>query len=522
MESEYYYLKTAEADDLDNKKERLLYRIFEIFPGFLSLLTLGGVVFISWFAPTFAAIFIIIFDVYWLLKTIYLALHLRSAFKKLQKNLKIDWFNKLQATDCGPQADWKNIYHLILLPFYNESEETIKSSIESLKNSNYRKNRMIIVLAAEEKAGEKAKIIAEKIKKEYENEFFKFLITFHPQNIPGEISGKGSNITWAAKKAKEEIIDVFQIPYDKIIVSAFDIDTVVYRDYFARLTYVYLTTENPQNFSYQPVPFYINNIWEAPALARIVAFSATFWHTLQQERQERLTTFSSHSIPFEALNKTDFWQTNMVSEDSRIFWQLLLRHNGNYGVIPLHFPVKMDANVAPTFWQTMKNIYKQQRRWAWGCENIPYVLFGFYKNKKINFLKKLNLAFIYIEGFWSWATNALIIFMLGWLPIIIGGEIFRQTLLAYNLPQVTRWLMTLSTIGIVTSAYLTMIILPPKPIEYGKHRYLMMILQWPLLLATMIIFGAFPAIDAQTRLALGGKFRLGFWVTPKWNFKKNN
>ncbi len=512
LPNEYYYTKISSSQDLIILREKVIYRFLEILPGALSWLTLIGVVLISWLAPVLAAFFIIIFDVYWLLKTIYLSLHLRSAFKKVKENLKINWLEKCQASGIKHQ----DIYHLILLPFYNESEKTIRVSIESLASTNYPKEKMIVVLAAEERSGQKTQEIARKIKSAYENRFFKFLTTIHPQNLPNEMPGKGSNIAYAAKKAKEKIIDALKIPYKNIIVSAFDIDTVIYPDYLSRLTYVYLTTPNNQKFSYQPVPFYINNIWQAPALARIVAFSATFWHTLQQERIERLTTFSSHSMPFQMLIDVDFWQINMVSEDSRIFWQAFLRRNGDYKVAPLYYPVKMDANAAPTFWQTMKNLYKQQRRWAWGCENIPYILFGFWKNKKIGVWKKIRFAFIYTEGFWSWATNAIIIFALGWLPLILGGEVFRQTILAYNLPQITRWLMTLSMVGILTSAYLTMLILPPKPVEYGKHKYLLMLLQWPLLLITMIVFGALPAIEAQTRLFLGGKFRLGFWVTPKY------
>jgi cellulose synthase/poly-beta-1,6-N-acetylglucosamine synthase-like glycosyltransferase len=521
--AEYNFTRIGSAADLKNSKERRIYRALEIFPAVLSWGTLTGVVLMSWLAPVFAAIFIIAFDVYWLLKTVYLSLHLRSAFGKMRKNMEIDWLKELTNDQQLTTNNWQNIYHLILLPFYNEPEQTIRDSIKSLTSANYPKDKMIVVLAAEGRIGNSAVEIAEKIKKEYGNKFLKFLITVHPADINGEIPGKGSNIAWAGKKAKEEIIDALQIPYENVILSAFDVDTVVYPDYFSRLTYVFLNTPDNQNFSYQPVPFYTNNIWQSPALARVVAFSATFWHTLQQERRERLTTFSSHSMPLQALINVDFWQTNMVSEDSRIFWQCLLRHNGNYGTIPIYYPVKMDANASPRFWQTMKNLYKQQRRWAWGCENVPYLLFGFWKNKNIGFRKKWHYAWIYIEGFWSWSTNALIIFMLGWLPIILGGEIFKQSLLAYNLPQITRWLMTLSMVGIITSIYLTMVILPPKPIEYGKHKYVEMVLQWPLLLITMIVFGALPALEAQTRLALAGKFRLGFWVTPKeklWGIDK--
>ena len=36
---------------------------------------------------------------------------------------------------------------------------------------------------------------------------------------------------------------------------------------------------------------------------------------------------------------------------------------------------------------------------------------------------------------------------------------------------------------------------------------------------TLIIFGAFPGLEAQTRLMLGGRFRLGFWVTPKGRYE---
>ncbi|MFH0803928.1 MAG: hypothetical protein V1877_02330, partial [Candidatus Tagabacteria bacterium] len=168
----------------------------------------------------------------------------------------------------------------------------------------------------------------------------------------------------------------------------------------------------------------------------------------------------------------------------------------------------------PTFWQTAKNVYKQQRRWCWGtAENAAYLLFGFLKNKKIPLSKRIRLALIQIEGTWSLATNPLIIFMLGWLPLIIGGQEFNTTLLSYNLPRITRDLMTLAMFGLIFSAVVSTWLLPPRPKKYRVSKYLSMILQWILVPFTIPIFGAIPGLDAQTRLMLG-KY-MGFWVTPK-------
>ena len=40
------------------------------------------------------------------------------------------------------------------------------------------------------------------IKKDYGDKFFKFLVTFHPSGLPGEIAGHGANDAWATKKQK--------------------------------------------------------------------------------------------------------------------------------------------------------------------------------------------------------------------------------------------------------------------------------------------------------------------------------
>jgi len=521
-----------------------IYRFFEILPGLLAWTTIILMFLLSWLTPTAVAIFIILFDIYWLFKTIYLSFHLRATFSKMRKNLKVAWLKELESDPnlrihpndpnkpklnqnlsgtfgtFGYHSDfsgreWKGIYHLIILPMYKEPYEVIRESFQALSRANYLKDKLIVVLSAEQRAGAHAQEILKKIKKEFGGKFFKFLTTIHPSDLPNEIPGKGSNQTWAAKQAKNMIIDPLNIIYENVLVSVFDADTQVLPDYFSRLTYVFCSCPYPQRSSFQPIPLFINNIFQAPVLARVIALSSTFWHMIQQSRPERQTTFSSHSMPFKAAVEIGFWDTNIVSEDSRIFWQCYLHFSGDWRVEPLFYPVSMDANVAPKFWQTMVNQYKQQRRWGWGCENIPYFLNGFIKNKKIPLRKKIYWSFVVIESFHSWATNALLIFLLGWLPLILGGQHFNLTYLSYNLPQITRGIMTLAMIGVITSAILSIILLPPKPIWFKKRHYFLYFFQWILMPLTLILFGAFPGFDSQTRLMLGGKFRLGFWFTPK-------
>jgi len=505
-----YYLNIGKAPDLKNPGERRIYRVLEILPGVLVWLTLVGMVFFSWFRPVWVAYFIIAFCVYWLLRTFHFSFHLVAAYKKMKKHLKIDWLKEL---DQLPVTRWQDIYHLIILPMYKEDFAITKETFKALIKSQYPKEKMIVVLAIEERAGEVAKEVADKILEKYSSKFFRLLVTVHPKSIIGEIAGKGSNETWAARQAKKEIIDPLGIPYQNIIVSCFDVDTQVFSQYFACLTYHYLTSPNPTRSSFQPIPLYLNNLWESPFFSRVVSSSNVFWQMMQQQRPEKIVTYSSHSMSFKALAEMDFWQANVVSEDAGIFWKSFLFYDGDYRIVPLHYPISMDSCAEKSLWQTAVNQYKQQRRWAWGSEGIPYLFFGFLKNKKIPRKKGIRYMFLLIEGFWAWATNALLILCLGWLPLVLGGEQFKNTVLAYNLPNITRGLMTLAMVGLVVCIIISTLLLTPRPPRYSRWRSLSMVFQWFCFPVTLIIFGAIPAIDAQTRLMLG-KY-MGFFVTPK-------
>ncbi len=484
-----------------------VYRWFEIIPGALVWSTLMAAIALSIWWPLAAVYVIILFDLYWLLRVGYLVIWLLISWKKFRQALKIDWLAKMEE-----QKDWEKIWHLVVLPTYQEPLSVIQNTLRAFTKVKYPLDKFIFVLAGEARAGEHFVQVAEAIKQEFGPQFGHFLVTVHPANIVGEMAGKGANGHWAGKRA-QELIDSLVIPYENVIVSNFDSDSCPHPQYFACLTYTFLTSPDPQHSSYQPVALYTNNMWESPAVTRVVAYSTTFWLLTDLARPERLFTFSSHSMPFRALVDVGFWQNDIVTEDSRIFLQCFVRYNGNYRVTPIYVPITMDTVYSGSLWNTLKNQYKQQRRWAYGVENFPYMAWHFWRSNTIPFAKKFRYVWNQLEGVYSWATAPLLIFILGRMPLYFADSATKSTLIAHSAPQALDWLMTIAMLGLFCSATLAAFILPPRPETHSKFSYIFMLLQWLLFPACMIIFGAIPAVDAQTRLMLG-KY-LGFWVTEK-------
>lgn len=519
------YLKVSKATDLTGKNRRL-YRGLEMLPGFLAWGTIIALIVFSYFEPVGSAIFIILFDIYWLFLVLFLGIHLISSFRIMRRYLRIDWQARCEAlgkrelfvpaSGVTRSVVWEDIYHVIIIPTYGESVTVIRSTLDGLCNANYPLEKLIVVLATEGREGEEGRQRAEIITQEYGQRFGTFLVTTHPDDIIGELKGKGANQAWAAKQLKEQIVDARQLDYDLILVSVFDADTVIHSGYFYCLTYHFLTVAKPYRSSFQPIPVYHNNLWQAPFFARVAAFSNTFWQMMQQLRPEKLATYSSHSMTWHALVDIGFWSTNMVSEDSRIFWHCFCYYKGDYCVEPLYYPVSMDICMDKGMTRTAKNLYKQQRRWGWGVENIPYLLFNTTKQwRSLDGTAKKRYAnhiFVQLYGFHSWATNALITSILGWLPLVLGGDRFNVTVLSNNLPTVTKFFMTLAMVGMVLSAIISILVLPrgKKPTFL---QYIITVVQWIFLPVIIIIFGAIPGLEAQTRLMLG-KY-MGFLVTPK-------
>ena len=529
------------------RSNKFLVRFFEIFPGVLTWLTLLAAPILSYYHPVWVSVFIIAFDLYWFLKGGNVAIHLLHSYATLNSHNQIDWMDfskrlsnpnefeaylksKLEseknyglqrlyraeleklAKVKNKKMDWTSIYHLIVLPTVKEDLSVLESSVRSYAESDYPCDKIIFVLATEERAGEIASENTKVLQEKFGNKFLKFLAFRHPDGIAGEAKGKGANITYAARQA-QKIIDEMHIPYEDVIISAFDSDTTISKNYFSHLTYDFLINDKPHRSSYQPMPVYHNNIWDTPAIARVIATSSSFWQLVEASRPDRLVTFSSHSMSFRTLVDVGFWRVDIIPEDSHIFWQCFLHFDGDYKAQPLFTTVSMDAVLGESYVGTLIAQYKQKRRWAWGVTEISMVIPEFMKNKRIPLWKKILYAERLIEGHYFWATASVMIAVLGWMPLYLGGTHFGTTVVAVNLPVMTKAIMSIATFFLIFSMYVNMVMLPSRPKGYPWWKSVSMIVQWVFSPIVSSVFGSLPAIDAQTRLMFG-KY-MEFWVTPK-------
>ena len=529
--------------------ERLQERCFEILPGAASWTILLSVLILSFWRPLLAAVLVIAIDLYWLLKLLYLTLFLVLSYVRLSVEQRTDWMARARGIAAAlrdpaaqpvppPARDWRErvsqwvfwqqvaalrdsgqplpsleqITHLVIIPIAKEAEEVIEPGLASLARQQFPVRQILVVLAVEERASAAVLAGVARVRDRYREQFRDVLLVVHPDGLPGEARVKGANATFGAKAAARYFA-AHGIPFDHVIVSCLDADTVVGETYMACLTYHFMVCPTRTRASFQPIPVYHNNIWEAPAFARVLDIGSSFFQLVELTNAQTLVTFSSHSMSFKALVDAGYWPTDLISDDSAIFWKCFIHFDGAYRVIPMYVTLSMDIVNAGSWTRTAVHVYRQKRRWAWGVENFPIVARAFLRPSRIRLADKLRYSLKLLEGHVGWATWPILLNVIGWLPAVFVGREFPTSILYYSAPRITAVIFGLASLSLLTSIALSHACLPRPPGGLGLPARLRHTLEWLLVPPISMYWGALPALDAQTRLMLGRYME--FWVTEK-------
>lgn len=530
-------------------RDQWIERLLEIIPGATSWAILAGMLSLSFWTPRLAAVLVIAFDLYWLLRLFYMTLFLILSYLRLTVERETDWMARAQAVERlmerrgtpqprgvssrmtqrlsrwifqrellalsrhgQPPPRLAEVSHVVIIPIARESREVYEPGIRSLIRQQWPSRQMLVVLAVEGRAAARLQDEARAVQQQYRRHFLDFLVVIHPDGVPGEARVKGANVTCAARAVASHL-QQRGISFEHVVVSCFDADTVVSPTYFTCLTYHFMICPTRTRASFQPIPVYHNNIWHVPGFARVLDVGSSFFQLIEATNPEHLVTFSSHSMSFKALVEIGYWPTDMISDDSAIFWKALLHYDGDYRVVPMYVTVSMDVAASDSWRRTVVNVYKQKRRWAWGVENLPIVLRGFLRARRIPLAAKVQHAFKLFEGHVAWATWPFLLGVIGWIPAWYAGREFSNSIVYYTAPRMAIAIFQLSSIGLITTIILSLSLLPRPPVKHPWLKKVGHMAEWGLVPLTAIALSAVPALDAQTRLMLGNS--LEFWVTDK-------
>lgn len=532
--------------EIPSGKRTKLYRFLEILPGLISYSAIILLFLISWLDPVLGAIYLFIIIASTLVKAVSVAFRTVQGYEVIKRAEKVDWRKRIEDLKTPHEAyerlrDDNNksyhfeehlnnlrmiaampsdfpkpdkIIHAVIMTAYNEGEEVLRPSIEAVKNTTFPNKRIIFTLAYEERGGEEIEKTAEKLFKEYRGVFKDFLLVKHPDGLPGEIVGKGPNLTYAGEKVAEYIKSK-KISSGDVIVTSLDSDNRLSPKYLDSVAYEFITHPNRQHLSYQPVSLFMNNIWDAPAPTRIIAVSNSFFNVISTMRPHALRNFASHSQPLEALEAMNFWSKKTIVEDGHQYWRSLFFFNGDYSVLPIRIPIYQDAVIDETLWKTIKAQFVQVRRWYYGASDIAYVgskLFVPRERRLVPFWKLFPKFWRLLDGHVTLAILAPIVAFGGWIPMIMN--LSSHTMVAYNLPNIVSVVETFASVGLIVSVLVSFKLLPKRPAKYKKGRSILMVLQWILMPVTSILYQSLAAFYSQTRLMFG-KYMEKFDVTKK-------
>lgn len=489
-----------------------LERGLRFLPASLTLGVFAAILIFSRVAPRVVASLILVYVLYWFLKSILMSAHLISGFRAYRRAIAVDWLHRLESDPITADR-WRDIWHVLIVVNANEVLPIVRATLAAIAKTPYPKDRIIVVLANEARYPEVARENRITLTKEFKPVFAEFWTTLHPDGVVGEVRGKGANLTYAgheiAAKLRAKGIDPA-----RVLVTTLDADNRVHPQFLPAVTDAYLRHPTPTHASFQPLPMFFNNIWSVPYMIRSVAIGSSFWHMIEATRPYRLRNFSAHTQSLALLQLTDFWSNQTIVEDGHQYWRSLLVTHGRHTVMPIFVPIYQDAVLSPKGQlMTYQEQYLQKLRWAWGASDIPFVLARLWARRRQLPATVWVQAARLVEGHFSWAATSLILAVFGWVPVLVNSD-FQGTAFSYHFAIFYQRILLFAMAGMVISLIISRLLLPPRPKHTLTGNDVIEWLLTPILLPLAnIAFGAIPALHAQIRLATGKE--LGYRITEK-------
>ena len=505
------------------KNDRLVQRFLEIALGTMTWSLLTSPLWLGFLYPEAVVYILTFFTVYWSYMCAKHSYGLIMGYRNYKSEISKDWWDVCQKLDFATLPDkptlppsLSDVKHLILIPAVNEPEEILRDSINAILNQTFPSKQITLVYSIEERYAIETEQVIKKILDEHKDSFDRAMIYTHPAGIPGEaIGAAAANRTWGAKKAVEVLTNE-SANIRNYIFSTIDADHVLNKQYIARLTHLYLTTDRRDNHYYSTaVHLFDNNIWKVPAMMRIEANAVTLgslsdWVVTNRNVKD---SFSSYSASLQTLIDADYWDVTLGVDDTIFYWRAFFIRNGDFEGVPHYIPYSADAVEGKNYIDSHIRMYKQLLRWGWGAIDFPLSVKEFMTNKKIPFMKKVHWMVKHIEKRVV-LVNIVFLITFGFGLVTLVNPAVKQSNFAYSLPDIMSMILTITLIFMIPVTYYKFKLTKPMPKTWNIFRKASILFDSPMIILNMLTYSFFPWVEAQTRMLFGKKMK-DLYHTPK-------
>ncbi len=478
-------------------------RLLEIVLGCVSWALILSPIWGALLIPYALTYFLLAFDSYWLYKSFSLPAFVSLALNKIRRAERENWLEKARGL-----PNFGRVTHVLIIPNYKERIEKLRATLHAVAAQTFPRERLFIVLAMEARepdASEKARLLVE----EFQHTFGGIWATYH-HDVAGEVKGKSSNESFAAKAVYQRLVMGKQVDLLYATISSVDADTIFDRQYFAYLTYAFLTSPRRYHTFWQSANVSYNNFWQVPAPVRVVSYLESLWRMALLLRRDRLLTNSTYSLSFRLLVDVGFWDVDVIPEDYRIFFKAFYLLKGKAWVEPIFLKTSMDAPCAVGYLKSLKSKYDQERRWSWGVSDVPLFIQWWLTVPDVPFWRKTLMLYHLLLDHWLWAVSwFLLTIAVRVIPFV--NPIFSATPVGYNL-------LHLGGIILTPCIFATVLLLvdlrnrPAQP-ETPKVKHLLLLFEMALLPVAGFFLSTLPGVISHTQLLLGNY--LEYRVTEK-------
>jgi hypothetical protein len=396
-----------------------------------------------------------------------------------------------------------DVWHVVLLPNHTEPLPILRRTLDALAKQRDAVGRIVVVLAMEQReAGSRDK--GELLAREYRGAFARVLVTSHPADLPGELACKAANMTWASRIARDRLVEM-GVDLDHVTLTACDADTVLDPAYYSAVAESFARDERRHSRFWQAPLFYYSNMWQVPAPVRFTARLTQLYMLaeLALPGYDPLP-ISTYTLSLRMAEECSWWDPAVIAEDWHVYLDYMVQRSGDVSVVTVYLPMWLDSAEGTGWFSMLRNRYVQLRRHAWGATDTGYLTEMLLSGRTapyvwFRFVQVLHDHVLPVVGFGMAAT-------LSFVPLFVGSPG------AGLLPVVVTGLFAVSTVTMISAMTVDLLRFPPPDRRPG-WAVLEVAKMWVLLPVAGVAFGVAPALDAQTKLALG--LPLEWKVTPK-------